>query len=109
MVLSLGRGKLGDRLASQLGDDVAAERRNRADIGASRAASDESLCYRTMDGLSAVCPASTADNNKFRYDDGLPVAKVLLGPLDAKQRGCFHDIRDMRSRSASDATEVNSI
>jgi hypothetical protein len=50
-------------MAPTFADDPTAEFGNRANACASRAASDELLRYRTMDGLSAVCASRAPDHD----------------------------------------------
>ena len=82
MVPALGRRYLDDWLASAVGNNVPAGRRNRSNSGASRPASNEPLRHGAVDGVSPVRTTGTADHDKFRADNGFPVAQVLLGTLE---------------------------
>ena len=64
-----------------------------------------------MDGLSAVCPARTADDDKFWHDYGLPAIETLLGPLGAcRINEAVHYVQSnvLAENGASDL-EVNAI
>ena len=82
MVPAIGGGQLDYRLAPSFAHHVAAQPRARAHLGASWATSDESICYRAMDGLQAIRSGSAADDNKLRYHGGISAAAKLLGQLE---------------------------
>ncbi len=91
MVLSIGRGKLDNRLASSFTDGITIERWTRPNIGTAGTAANEYVCYRPVDCISAICTSNTSDNNQLRDDSRLPaVRKNLVRPLfcgEKRQKG----------------------
>ena len=61
------------------------ERRRRSNVCSIRAAADEFLRDRTMDGLSAICADRAADHDQFRVDDRLSGTKRLV----VRDTDCF--------------------
>ena len=69
-----------DGVASPFADNAAVEPRTRPNLGPSRAASNESLCGRAVDGVSAVRSDRTSDHYKLRDDSRFPATQGLLVP-----------------------------
>jgi len=74
-------------VAATLSDYVAAEYRDRPNDRSSGAAPDEPVCYRTVDGVSAVCSDLAADDDKLWHYCSISPASILLGSLDSSAEG----------------------
>ncbi len=81
MVLTIRGGHLDACLAATFSHYVAAEYRDRPDIRSSRAASDELVCYRTVDGVSAVRSDRAADDDQLWHHCSISPTSILLGSL----------------------------
>lgn len=55
--------------------------RDRPNVGSPRTAPDEHVCYRTVDGVSAIRSVRATDNNKLWHYCSFASTSILLGPL----------------------------
>jgi len=72
-------------LASTFSDDVATQHRDRPNARSTGTAANELVCYRAVDGLSAVRSDRAADNDKLWHHCSVSSTSNVLGSLDSSK------------------------
>ena len=85
MVPAVRGSDLDTGLASTFSDDVAAQHRDRSNARSTGTAANEPVCYRAMDGLSAVRSDRAADNDKLWHHCSVSSTSNVLGSLDSSK------------------------